>query len=1593
MHTPTPAEIIRYEREKWAKSSRAFKWVVRVLIGGPLILAVIVLVLMRSPVVGWIVGSQIRQQTGGELSAGSMVIGVDGRLLARDVVLRVPNLDGPAAELIRAERAVVDIDWSGLLSGGPRIVAVRLNHPVFRLSQSADDASLNLGQLRFSGGGAGAGTPGPGSLAERPPQIDVFDGSVEFAEHSARHGTFDSLQSIRVAGSITPIDDTGSVYTVRMQEIGRAPTLSGSPRGMILDGRLDLAARKYRLELLNLPLESFTPEGVPSAYREIWRRLRIQGRVSQTEFVYEAPSGVRLDLRLDRVSLDLPLEGRTEAGAVSDNLGVSEVSGVISLSPQGLSADVTGVLEGQAEPSRVLFETRGLSVNSALRLEITARDLQVDKDPAFYAFVSPQVKRYFEMFSGPTAKFDARMVILRDAPTGDQPAPVRVTDGRLVFRDGTAAYDGFPYPFHSMSGIAEFGDDKLIMREFRGVGPTGATMSGSARIEPLDKTAEAEVLVSARSVPIDEHLLAAMPEADRRVLSEVFSREQYDRLIEQGHVMTTEQRTGLEMRLDHEMHRLDAMLPESPVGSERAADVLAAVADLQRRLETPAFDLGGSADIDVRVFTPRGEQSPWTVTVSVLLPEAGVLPEPFPYPIRARNIRALVEDDRIALLEGAYEGLQGGSADLSAVIERSGGRNGGAKPNIRVSARDLPVNELLIQAIPEEHAGDSSGAGSAALVGPPTRPLSAQEICRALVIEGTIDCVAEITEETGPRAASGSDNERIRHDVTVDLTGITLGSRWRPGDRTLRLEDLDGEMNVNPERILIEGLKGELWERAVADPEDRRRAAKLEFSLRAALADEPKDPSGQSEPRRAVVGLVADDLTLDSPLEVLVSAFSVEAGTLVNNIRAELKPSGTLDVGIQLRRLIGAANATTKQTEGQSSVITIHEARDVALGFLDGRLGFDLPAGGATLTQDDDGLIVDFDHLEAMLRFDGSPCGRLEGDGTLALTPSLGLRAPASATGRLTGLRTESSLAAALLRAAIGRERADRWRQAGVTGELAIDAQVATDPATAMPEISAAARLVSLGLDAEFDGDALEGSTTSGRVTLRASSTARDGAAPGGESRWSLAGEIEELGIQGPPIAAAEGGSASEPFMVRADGTWSFDADRGFTLRATAEASANSLRPGHKRLLPFEVKEAISSIDLQVDGPWTLGPARIEIDSPPRSSADRPPSPGVDGSASPSEPREAGSAVVAFHAPVTFTAAKLEPGIKVELSRGDMVIDIRTDRAGPDRGPIRLELDDLDAHLQGVHVRDASAVLESGIPVGDGSGTRTAIRSVSGSCHGGRVWGSGTVSGGPERSEDAGIAEGAGGDGAFYRMDFMAAGVAFAPLLAELSASADAKALPTAKPPEPAGESVLPDPDSSRGVMDAWLSIAGRAGMPATRVGRGSLRVTSGQVLRLPVVYELMQVSNLLLPSGDQLDYLQAVCHVEGERVHFPQIALLSDSISVIGSGNIDFPDLDIDMTFNSRANTRMPLLSDLLEAMRNELVTTRMTGYVADPQISSSPFVGTRKFLSGLFESDGGEAPALSSEAIEGIRRERERVQRSIEPGTSRRPAASAER
>lgn len=1503
-HDPTPgpspnaAAALPGARVRGRKR-RIARWCIRVIVGIPLLLIATSLLLANSPWVASTVREQLSVATGCTVELERARIELDGRILIAGLKLRVPGMDGPEGQLLAAERAEVDLTWSAALSwsglSAVRPRSIRLTKPVFRLSQSLDDGSLNIAGLAAAGPGSGSGAGGPAvGAVPAIPTVNVQDGQIEFAEHSTKQQRFEPLNTIHVAGIFSTNQD-GS-YRLRMQEIGRLPPpqIAGEPqlpRGMILDGRIDLQRAEAMLRLLNVPLEAWPPESVPTAFRETWRRLRIQGRIRETMFTYDRTEGVKLSVWPERVSMDIPVP-EEEAGS-ADDLSLSGVNGVVTFSAAGLSAELEGVFEDQTKPLHVKLRTEGAGTGAPLVCEIWGEGLTLARNPGFLPYIPPTAREFFVFFSGPTGEVDARVTIARGPPVNGEPAPVVVTDGRLNVRNGTAAFHLFPYPFHNMEVKATFDENHLNLLDIRGDGPTGAKLRASSQAAPMTDDARVDVSVHVANAPIDEHLRAAMPGSRKQLLDVLFNEERYAELLAAG--------------LVRDPRATDA------AGAEGA----------------PLFALGGTCEIDVTVLRPFGPDVEWSTEVVVRIPEAGIVPKPFPFPILARDVGIRITDTEGTLTHGTFAGLRGGRAELSAhVLLEEDGRSV-LKPRLEIAAFDVPVDDLLIHAVPDDESAAEPGA------------VSAKAILRRLDIRGNVDCSASIRD-----ADDGT--EDVDYDVAVNLKDIEARPRLADGAALSRLvvSNATGRIAVRPDLVRVEELTGRLVaeDPVTADGPDAvvDSAGTFTLGLDAQIIEAPEAPE-IGPPAPSPVGAVsvdvrAEGVDLAAPLPTLLGVFNEEIAAELARIRDRRAPAGRIDADLQLRRAAGAARP--------SVAAKFTRFDDVSFAAMSNRVCLVDAVGAASFADRDDPdprrrTAFVFDGFAAGVEYAGAPGGTVELDGRFSVNPDAD-----------EGASLERSLADAELRISL--------RDADFASPMVRDVMSLGLSAPTLEDWEALGVEGRFDLHAELSGDPV---AISGMLGPREVSFVRGGrrvmlpemvghlvfaTVPdplGGDDR-RIEGRLDQLSCRG------------GAWSIAANGAWSFARREGFMLDTMLDVEGQSLSEELLGLIPTDAAEALRGVGLRIDGGFSMPEARLVAMIPAAGDADE---------ASP-------PAELRFDGLARFADAAADIGLPVSGCDGQVAISIAG--VGDEPPALAIEFESPSLRVAGLSMTDARALLVSETIPADGGrssvGDGLAVPYFTADCHEGRIWGSASI--GPAAA--AGQAE----TGREFAGSFVAAGVLFAPLLDELGGTnpvpappADAADEAARTEPETPHEPEPSEADRARGQADLWVCISGRTGDPASRLGRGALRVANGDVFRLPVVFPLVQMSNLMLPSDDRFEYLQAEFHLRGRTAFFENIALLSDSVSLMGDGTATLPDLALDMRFNSRSNRRVPLLSDMYEALRDEIVTTRVRGTVTQPEIRSETLSTTRSILDSLWDPGREQAGSIGRDTS--ARREQARV------------------
>ncbi|HYE01693.1 MAG TPA: hypothetical protein VD963_00520, partial [Phycisphaerales bacterium] len=955
--------LFRGDRPARGRRARV-RWTIRLLFVLVLLVTVGGVLVLRSPVVAWVLASRLESTLGAQMESKGAVVNPGGSLIITGLRLRVPGVGGGAGEFLSAERVEVDLDWSGVWSGKVVPIGVRLYEPVFRVSLSTRDNSVNLAHLAARAGEGGG--PGPA------PRVDVIDGAVEFGEHEP--GRYTALGVIPVTGSLTPLHRARPVYSVKLQQTGEPPSRVHGVRrvggDMLLEGRVDLNESRGELRLHHFDLAAWPAGALPSGVRDIWASLAMRGQVTRSTFSYDDETGPQVRLEVRGVAMNVPVPADRPDAAPMEPMNLQGVSGDVRLSARGLAASLEGVIEDL--PVRVSLRTEGTELNAALRCEILAERFTLRQSPDLLPYAPRVVRKRFAEFSGPTAVVDARVLLERGPPIGGVAAPLSAS-GTVAFDNGRAVFRDFPYPFEQVSGLVTFDEQGVHIVRVNGVGPTGARLLATGELTaPMDGPAVAiDVLV--RGVALDPVLEAAL-EDKRGILEDLFNRRAYRRLLDEGLVISgrTSRELGLELAALRERRRA---ADQDPAGPERGADLDRQIAAIERRLGVPVFDLGGEADILVMVRAAAGKKQPVHHQVQVVIREAGMLPAAFPHPVMARDVIFQLDQDELRLIEGDFAGLTGGTAQVAArvLLETKARRH--AEPHIQVRAVDVPIDGLLVRAIPEEFAAPRTEREQA---GPAREPegFSGKRLLENLRVEGTVACDVVIAP-----AGEGETTSDVRVRF-ADLAAIPrprgpepIGPPAGGGADTLAVTGLRGQVHIAGDEVTIPECEADLHRAWSHDPRGPVQAlgppaGHVALALTARLAE----PSATT-PAPLYASLLVSDLDLTSPMEDLIAVADPGVARSVADLLEARRPAGVLDAEVEVTR---------HASERPAVWLHLSNGRGVEADVLGDRLGVDLEAGSVTLHSGPP-TSLHFDAAVARLSFAGQPAGSLRLDGRLAL--------------------------------------------------------------------------------------------------------------------------------------------------------------------------------------------------------------------------------------------------------------------------------------------------------------------------------------------------------------------------------------------------------------------------------------------------------------------------------------------------------------------------------------------------------------------------------------------------------------------------------
>jgi hypothetical protein len=1424
-------EVARAIRRRFWSQIRWFhrlrrwqRWVVRVSIALPLLVVALVVVFARTPVTRWTVIPALESALNMEVDAESVFVRVDGKVQMNRVVFHSPGVAGPAGEVLRVGVLVASVDWSRTLRGSPRIDQIDVDDAVIRVSQSLDDGTLNLDAFRtaLSRGPSGGAPGGKGAgVPRRLPTVHADHAAIEIGEH--RGPMYTSLKRLPVRGVLQPSPGgPAEGYIVSLQETPSGPGMDRAP--VTLTG--SVKGEDFNITLDRIGLDMWPPEAVPSPSREVFRDLGLQGAVDKLVVSYARGEGLSAQLVLDDVSMGLPFVPRDEGEEKPPRL--EGVSGTITFKRESLEAKLTGKLEDL--PYDVSLTYDGMSQDSAFTVTLVSRGFKVEKYPKLLPYATGQVRKMLAMFSGPTAVIDTRVTLTRARPVGGKAAPVEY-QATMDVREASAAFEKFPYPFEHMSGHVYVDNNKIEFSDISGVSPSGAKLTAHGLVQPPTEDQQVDIYVQVRDAPADQYLEQAFGPKRQDVLDAILYKPKYQELRDLGLIITP----GDKERLTQDLAaaRLSGADP-------------AVIADMERRLRAPVFELGGLIDIDLHVHRPPGSGVDWETGVDVHIARGGILPEKFPIPVIARDVEIKITEDTAEVVSGRFEGLRGGSGTVKAsfMLPSSKAPNTPNRPEINIAASGVPLDDLLIHAIPVD----------------PPRP--GEKGLRGILTD---------------LGLSGHGEARVRI-APLDLLG-------RPGalpamhdetgfDANVRLTD--GTSSPFGEGEVLTGLSGVL--KVTEDDLHLRAAGTAPGGGRVdiAVASRFKEEGGPA----VDTVVTAEELDTSLPVERVVRVFSEPAATDLAALRDLYKPQG---------RAASETRVAVRQGVTKNVIVTLSSLRDVAFDFFGGRVALG-DAEGSVRVLPLRGPQVEYNGVKAAMTFNGAESGTVTINGSRKYRLAPGETGP-SMNVEVTDARFGSPLIPAVLGPGVGAERMAVFSAMKPSGLFDASIGIAGVEPLTVAAFQGEIRPRSFAID--LAGERVSLPSFSGRVTF-------DGAA----------GRLDRVA------------GHNDVWQIAGDGTWR-GRDGGLEMDLDLAASGAALSPDAAAVLPETLRLALAGILFKLEGPFELRDAHLRWLV--GAGADK------DNSA--------------FRGVADFHDASLVAGVDVTGIDGRLDADFRQAPL-PALPTFRVAVVADSLNIMRAPCTNARAVIQNGHTLGE-----TLVPLISGESLGGRFAGNLRIMPIPGVLTRE------------YTAEFQVAGVEFGPLLRAFV------------PPPPSPE---PVPEIDRGRLDANFTVGGIVDQPNTRRGRGSARVAGKgvHVLDIPFIVSLIEVSNLQLPSGADLDYAQAMFYVDGPRMVFDNLSVYSSAVAVRGFGTMTWPEMEMNLRFDSSSARPLPIVSWVVKGIRDQLVTTRVTGTPGAPIIRVEAMPGTR----GAFARALGVRGAGARE-LEEMERRAAATRRTIRP------------
>lgn len=748
----------------------------------------------------------LSRMIGAEVSIAGGRLDWPAGIVLHEVRIRVPGVEAEAGELLEADRLELRFNRSALWAGRVEPEQIELISPRFHVCEMVDDQRFTF-QLLEPEEQAVAGPP-------TLPRVRIADGTLVSGE--VQDGRYLRLGALPFDGRLTQDSTNPDVLHLMFRERRVAgqggpdqgdadPASPAGDRGLSIEGMVSIDGLTAQGTLRGLAFEPRFRQLLPRQVREYWAQMAPHGAFETVRFATDPRRGWRVQVAFDSVGLRLPLPAIEEQ---AEPLAMTDVNGAIRFEPNRIAIDEELVGEVAGIQYRVNGSIEGYDDQSPFRFSVHTDAFDVPEAPDYIYALPRPVREGFDMLA-PTGRLRVSMAAWREQRGG------RLNyEGTATVLEGRGRYYRFPYELTNCRGKVKFSRDAIRVMNLTGRTSGGGSATITGTIAPPGDTAAVDLTITAVDLPFDDTLREALQPRHRPALDMFFNKPAFQTLVEQGHILPFDRYNALESRASALRRRIaeldrnatgDSEDPDAApataidagpdagpdAGTDNGGDapakskrdeLAAELAEVRRQLQTPAFDLGGRADVVVHVTRPEGEGDLTEETTTVHLKQANIIFEYFPYPLEINRGVLRIQKGLIELEGVEAAGLFGGRGELAGKVEipSSDEPDAPLRPEVRVLASDLPLDATLISALPD----------------PQNRWL------RQLHPEGEIDVAGRIVT-----------NDRDEPDVAMRV--VFEGVTARPSEK-MKLTDLAGEARLSLHHAEVTRLTGRFGEARLA---------------------------------------------------------------------------------------------------------------------------------------------------------------------------------------------------------------------------------------------------------------------------------------------------------------------------------------------------------------------------------------------------------------------------------------------------------------------------------------------------------------------------------------------------------------------------------------------------------------------------------------------------------------------------------------------------------------------------------------------------------------------------------------------------------